>query len=80
MNWKQTLFWSFSAAAIFYYFLLFGVFVFVGHRGEVHADLKNLPRITRKGKRILSLLNLAQRLLGGAVQLEFHHVDIAIGL
>ena len=30
MNWKQTLFWSFSAAAIFYYFLLFGVFVFVG--------------------------------------------------
>ena len=51
-----------------------------GHRGEVHADLKNLPRITRKGKRILSLLNLAQRLLGGAVQLEFHHVDIAIGL
>ena len=31
MNWKQTLFWSFSAAAIFYYFLLFGVFVFVGN-------------------------------------------------
>ena len=30
MNWKQTLFWSFSTAAIFYYFLLFGVFVFVG--------------------------------------------------
>ena len=28
MNWKQTLFWSFSTAAIFYYFLLFGVFVF----------------------------------------------------
>jgi hypothetical protein len=30
MNWKQTLFWSFSTVAIFYYFLLFGVFVFVG--------------------------------------------------
>lgn len=30
MNWKQALFWSLSAAAIFYYFLLFGVFVFVG--------------------------------------------------
>lgn len=29
MNWKQALFWSFSAVAIFYYFLLFGVFLFV---------------------------------------------------
>ncbi|WP_297903290.1 DUF6057 family protein [uncultured Parabacteroides sp.] len=29
MNWKQALFWSFGAAAIFYYFLLFGVFLFV---------------------------------------------------
>ena len=30
MNWKQILFWSLSAAAIFYYLLLFGVFLFVG--------------------------------------------------
>lgn len=30
MNWKQAIFWSLSAAAIFYYFLVFGVFLFVG--------------------------------------------------
>ncbi len=29
MNWKQILFWSVTAAAIFYYLLLFGVFLFV---------------------------------------------------
>lgn len=29
MNWKQTLFWSLSAIAIFYYLLIFGVFLFV---------------------------------------------------
>lgn len=30
MNWKQVFFWSLLAIAIFYYFLLFGVFLFAG--------------------------------------------------
>lgn len=51
-----------------------------GLRGEIHTNLENLSRIVREGKRIPLLLNLAQCLLGGTVQLELHHVDIAIGL
>ena len=50
MNWKQTLFWSFSAAAIFYYFLLFGVFVFVG---QEEMQLVVYPGVPFSAGRIL---------------------------
>ena len=39
VSYTHLLFWSFSTVAIFYYFLLFGVFVFVGQEAVSYTHL-----------------------------------------
>ena len=47
---------------------------------EVHANLEQLPAVLLERLCIAFLVNLRHGLLGGTVQLEFHHIDETVRL
>lgn len=47
---------------------------------EVDADFVEPARVGGEGVGVASVVDLAEGLLGGAVELEFHDVDEAVGL
>ena len=47
---------------------------------EIHANLEQLARVAAEGSGIAFFLDLLQSFFGCAVQLEFHDVNIAVGL
>ena len=61
--------------------LFYNPFVYVpGLAAEVHTYRVDFTAVLRERKGVLLLLDLLQGLLRAPVQLELHHIHIAVGL